>query len=1789
MSRRVISLIILFLWLVSGFLSPVVPQAAATSASTDNNESFTTASLTSTANNSTSKMPFQVQVNTTSLSTDRDYDGLTDAVETNGWWNAAGFFTTDPLDPDSDDDGLTDGKEKLYDTDPVNDHSPGIYVEYEDHLKTRQYSARHPNSVKPWGWQQYGDQLISFNAVVVRRGVTFSVGGPADATIDIDKSLGYLTNLTPVRDVCTGRWRLSVPSGGTVGKYEITLQEGDWSKSLNLYVIFELPTPTSNFTQAMIDTFLYDDDPDNLRDEIGINLGTVEFTHAERSFIPEDAWVAAGYGYRVELQQFEPFIFEEHVIEAINGRNNQWDAARDLVRRTDKVLRFNFPRFLDNSWEMLYNHPEQGNQCSNTAAFLTALERSAGIPARPFFVDWVHRSFDHATEIWLNGNWYAARGYNVSDPEPEECVVDGVADCSYGSTGPRPRSTWGYSPWHSGGSGIGNVIMSADENWVWDEVDFWDGHEYRWPSWDWDAIVRWDWFDTLFVPYWHWNQEPEITGTPPAAWPAVTDFAIAASPGSQSAPRNNPTSYNVTLSDAIGNFSNIVDLFVTNLPPDTVAEFNSDNCVPYCSSTLIITPTLSTPIGTYSVTISGESGGLVREIDVELVVSDFTIDASPSSRTIAQRESTVYTVTLDALNDFDDVVDLSVTGLPDHATASFDPSSRVPPGNSTLTVSAESSTPDGTYILTISGDSGGLYHETTVELVVTPAPNFTINASPGSRSVEQGDSANYTVSLGAVHGFDDTVDLSVTGLPANTAAGFDPANCEPNCNSQLSVSTASDTPDGTYILTVSGDSGGLHNETTVEFVVTAPPDFTIDASPNSRTVEQGDSTDYTVNLEALNGFNDSVDLSVTGLPADTTADFDPGSCTPACSSTLSVVTTSSTPTGTHTLIIHGNRGPLHHQTSVALVVNEGGGVSGLSTSGLFVATSSTTGDKMTGDNQTGLTARGIHDYGIDLDGDGYFDQLVIEIEIDVPQPGTYWLQGELGANHLVPTLAWSGGIIAADVVRADMAEGTQVVRLYFDGLQISAAQVDGPYVLKYLSITDVDDPGPDEFANNLLDHWRSLYTTAAYQVYDFENLGAALSGDITERGLDADSDGLYESLTLNVGLDILKPGTYTVQGNLYDKALDISDVQAQERFIARATWTGTGSTASLQFDELAGTVGPYTLEDVYLRNADGEIIDSMGDTYTTQQVTKAEGKTHIVDQADLDGIGTQAILPETYSDSGIDVDDDGLYDLLVIDVLVEAEETGQYRLEGWLERDGHMISWTSSDSVNLAAGTTHNFSLPFSGPAINAHNTDGPFTLTTLKLVSGNEYEVVDEINIAYTTSAYAHDQFESHPHLVLAEDHVLLFEDRMENGTNNWTADEPWTLIDAEFHSPTHSWTDSPNGNYADDSSLFLTSGPISLWEFSRPTLQFQTCHNLRTDDYGLVEISTNGGTIWTTIAAYTDRTVHWSSRVVDLGVIGDAETLQVRFRLETNGSGTADGWYIDNVAVYFDNDLDDDGITNGIEVGDDPTAPVDTDNDDTPDYLDDDSDNDGILDSDEGSGDADQDGTPNYQDPDSDNDGIPDRDEGNDDVDGDGDPNYLDEDSDGDGLPDSDEGTGDTDQDGIPDYLDNDSDNDGIPDPVEIGDDPGNPMDTDNDGTPDYQDIDSDDDGIPDTVEAGNTPTNPIDTDQDGTDDYRDIDSDNDYIADDVEYDIDQSICPNLEVEQDADDIPNCQDNDADGDTIPNYLDPDSDNDGIPDSTEAGDHDLDTPPIDNDRDGLPNFIDPDDGNFIYLPIVVK
>jgi uncharacterized membrane protein len=118
--------------------------------------------------------------------------------------------------------------------------------------------------------------------------------------------------------------------------------------------------------------------------------------------------------------------------------------------------------------------------------------------------------------------------------------------------------------------------------------------------------------------------------------------------------------------------------------------------------------------------VTGTSGSLSHTASATLVVNAapaFSLSASPTSRSIPRGGSTTYTITINQLNGFTGSVSLSVSGLPNRSSASFNPNPATTSSAFTVTTSHRTST--GTYTLTITGTSGGTSHSITVTLQVT--------------------------------------------------------------------------------------------------------------------------------------------------------------------------------------------------------------------------------------------------------------------------------------------------------------------------------------------------------------------------------------------------------------------------------------------------------------------------------------------------------------------------------------------------------------------------------------------------------------------------------------------------------------------------------------------------------------------------------------------------------------------------------------------------------------------------------------------------------------------------------------------------------------------------------------------------------------------------------------------------------------------------------------------------------------------------------------------------------------
>jgi hypothetical protein len=507
-----------------------------------------------------------------------------------------------------------------------------------------------------------------------------------------------------------------------------------------------------------------------------------------------------------------------------------------------------------------------------------------------------------------------------------------------------------------------------------------------------------------------------------------------------------------------------------------------------------------------------------------------------------------------------------------------------------------------------------------------------------------------------------------------------------------------------------------------------------------------------------------------------------------------------------------------------------------------------------------------------------------------------------------------------------------------------------------------------------------VYTTQAYAARAFDSYGGLLNDDYDYSEVDSDADGHPDAIEVTTTIDVEEAGAHTVSASLYD---------AQGKFVGAARWTGAGTDVSLVFEGMAGTLGPYSLRQVDLQNAQGESVDFVAEAKklaASTSLARANGIALGSAPASGPGIRGSTITPTlafstTVSNGNLRLTAD-----------VQVAQAGSYKLEALLlDSNDNIINWAMGQAVNLEPGLSQ-LALSFDGSVIRSHGMDGPYRVVALKVLAGSGgYQALDKVDVAYTTPAYARMDFNEFAQ-------VVALEDAMEAGDANWNAGGAWSLDTAASFSASHAWT-------AGDANTSLTlATPLNLSTALSPVLRFQTAYTLGAagGDDAVVQVSTNG-TNWTTIDTLDGNSL-WSTHFVDLSAYSNVPGLHLRFRLQGSGGAADDRWVIDDVLVVGLLDTDGDGLSDDDEnniYGTDPYD-SDSDNDGLSDYEevgigtdpnDPDTDGDGINDSDEIAQGTDP------TDPDSDDDGL---DDGEEQAAG-TDPN--DPDTDGDGVNDGDE----------------------------------------------------------------------------------------------------------------------------------------------------------------------------------------
>ena len=157
---------------------------------------------------------------------------------------------------------------------------------------------------------------------------------------------------------------------------------------------------------------------------------------------------------------------------------------------------------------------------------------------------------------------------------------------------------------------------------------------------------------------------------------------------------------------------------------------------------------------------------------------------------------------------FDQPITLSAVNLPAGITATFSPDTLTGFGTSQVTFTVALNVKPGDYTITVAGTSGGVTESTTASLTVGPAPppNFSLNSSASSLTVDSGGQGMVNITVTPEYGFSSAVSFACLA-PLGTSCTFTPATVTP---SGSAVTTQ-------LVVAVSKETSALHRDSPSTF------------------------------------------------------------------------------------------------------------------------------------------------------------------------------------------------------------------------------------------------------------------------------------------------------------------------------------------------------------------------------------------------------------------------------------------------------------------------------------------------------------------------------------------------------------------------------------------------------------------------------------------------------------------------------------------------------------------------------------------------------------------------------------------------------------------------------------------------------------------------------------------------------------------------------------------------------------------------------------------------------------
>jgi hypothetical protein len=369
-----------------------------------------------------------------------------------------------------------------------------------------------------------------------------------------------------------------------------------------------------------------------------------------------------------------------------------------------------------------------------------------------------------------------------------------------------------------------------------------------------------------------------------------------------------------------------------------------------------------------------------------------------------------------------------------------------------------------------------------------------------------------------------------------------------------------------------------------------------------------------------------------------------------------------------------------------------------------------------------------NDYGVDTDGDGKYNYLAIDVEVDAAQSGYY----EIYVEGLNSTLYNYVSVYNTTIIE-DLSIGVHNVTVYLSGESIYDEGVDGPYTVNYVELYF------DNITEIIIDESDYMYTTQSYLYTDFDAPGEVtpepyLTDEYSDYGVDLNSNGKYEYLVIEVGFNATYAGEYEVTVSLLINSTPIMNGTTTDILDVGVYSIPVYLSGTAIFD--TGVDGPYGVWDASIQS--GSHYDYELGPYTTSSYsyTDFEAPEYV----------PESTLTGDFSDYGLDTDGNSKFDYLVIEVEVNitaVNELYEVLIIGLITSEERELSISNTTTQYIETPGVYEIAVFLSGEEIYSSDQNGPYRLRYVFVESDSCQDMMNE---PYTTSYYSYTDFDAPP-----------------------------------------------------------------------------------------------------------------------------------------------------------------------------------------------------------------------------------------------------------------------------------------------------------------------------------------------------------------------------------------------------------------------------------------------------------